>query len=407
MKKFFLISQVFYPDEVSTAGLFTDLCSTVAKDGFNVEVWCAQPSYTHSGKQPRLLEYQGMRIRYLPSTRFHKSKLLGRMINIMTFMISSMFRLMVSREKTPVFTHTTPPFMGIVLSFICSLRGRKFIYIMQDIYPEGMIRLGKLSSGNIIVRLWQRLFVDSLERSERIIVLGRDMGEYLEGICSKCSKKIDYIPHWQDEKLITPLPIEGHPFVMKYKLEGKFIVQYSGNMGLWNDMKILGEAVNINLVGVHYVFIGGGMRKKELLDIMNNPDPENVLFLPFQPREILGEVLTGNHVSLVSLRTGLEGMAVPSKIYGILAAGVPVIAMVPADSEIAMIIREENCGFVVESTDIKGMQDAILTLMEDEELRINMGRNGRKAFESKYTTKVIANVYTSLITDMAKQDTPK
>lgn len=393
MRKFFLISQVFYPDEVSTAGLFTGLCSSIAEDRFEVEVWSAQPSYTHSGRQPRMVVYNGIRIRYLCSTRFHKSKLLGRLMNILTFMVSVSFRIVFTRDKTPVFIHTTPPFLGIVVSFICSLKRRKLVYIMLDIYPEGMIRLGKLSGNNIFVKLWKRLFIMALKKSERIIILGRDMGEYIAGIYPDSTDKIDYIPHWQDEKLVQPLSLEDHPFIRKNKLEGQFIIQYSGNMGLWNDMVTFGEAVNRNLSDVFFVFIGGGMREQELHRAISGNGAGNVLFLPFQPRERLGEILTGCHVSLVSLRDGLEGMAVPSKIYGILAAGVPVIALVPEKSEIAYIIEEENCGFVIDPGDVDGLTRAILILKSDTQMRTEMGSNARKAFEMKYTTRIIAGKY--------------
>ena len=125
MKKFFLISQVFYPDEVSTAGLFTNLCLYLAEDSIEVEVWCGQPSYTHSGRQPHKVIHRGILIRYLPSTCFHKSKLWGRLLNSLTFMVSTSCRLLFSRDKTPVFTHTTPPSLGIIISMICSLKKRK------------------------------------------------------------------------------------------------------------------------------------------------------------------------------------------------------------------------------------------------------------------------------------------
>lgn len=397
MKRFFLISQVFYPDEVSTASLFTNLCAYLAENQTEVEVWAAQPSYTHSIKQPRSLEYKGIIIKYLTSTRFHKSNLLGRLLNILTFITSTTIRLSLSRDKSPVFTHTTPPFLGILISLICYLKKRKLVYIMLDIFPEGLIRLGKLSSGNPLVKVWENMFIRSLKRSERIVVLGRDMEDYIAGIYPEGKQKIDYIPHWHDEKLIKPVAFEDNIFAKEHKLEGRFIVQYSGNMGLWNDMETIGKAASHYIEGVHYVFIGDGMRKPELQKILSSAEHRNILFLPFQPGEKLGEVLTANHVSLVSLREGLEGMAVPSKIYGILAAGVPVIAMVPQQSEIANIVCEENCGYVVEPGDVDGLINAVLELKSNEKLRQKMGINGRKAFEQKYTTKVIAGKYKLLI----------
>ena len=282
-KKFFLISQVFYPDEVSTASLFKNLCSYISKSGVDVEVWAAQPSYTHSVRQSRNLIVDGINIKYLLSTRFHKSRLMGRVLNILTFMFSASFRLLFTRDKSTVITHTTFPVLGIITSIICILKRRKFIYIMLDIYPEGLIRLGKLNGKNILVRFWKRAYIRSLERSTRIIVLGRDMQDFIGKISPDIMNKTEYIPHWQDDKLIHPMELESNKFFNDLHLGGSFVVQYSGNMGLWNDMESIGRAVILKPEGVFYVFIGDGIRKKELQDIISTGTSTNTVFLPFQP----------------------------------------------------------------------------------------------------------------------------
>jgi len=395
--KFLLITQVFYPDEVSTANLFTNLCSVLAEDHVEVEVWCAQPSYTHFEKQPGKVIYNGINIHYLSSTNFPKSNLLGRLTNYLTFTLSVVWKLLFSKDKTPIFTHTTPPSLGIVLSFICSIKKRKFVYVLLDIFPDGLIRLGKVSKRKFFIRLWKRLNVAALKKSEKIIVIGRDMKQWLANVYKGGLAKSVYIPLWQDDSLIYPIEFDENEFVKEHQLQTKFVVQYSGNMGLWNEMETFGEAVKRNVEGVLFMFVGGGMRKNELLSTFSADNQKNVLILPFQPNEKLSNVLTGCHVGLVSLREGLEGMAVPSKIYGIMAAGVPVIAMVPQQSEIAYIIREENCGYIVDPGDADGLINAVLELKSDEQLRTKMGINGRKAFEQKYTTKKIADKYKLLL----------
>jgi glycosyltransferase involved in cell wall biosynthesis len=302
-----------------------------------------------------------------------------------------------SSDKDTVFTHTTPPPVGIIVSFICAIRRRNFVYILLDIFPEGLIRLGKVSRKNLLIRFWSYMFITSLKKSKRIIVIGRDMQIWLGKIYPESLKKVEYIPHWQDDNLIFPYGFFENEYIIKYKLENKFVIQYSGNMGLWNDMETLGKAVQRNTKDVVFMFVGGGLRMDELLRSFSITDQKNALFLPFQPIEKLGSILTACHAGLVTLRDGLEGMAVPSKIYGILAAGVPVIAMVPENSEIALIVREESCGYVLNPYDLDGLLKAILELKSDEKLRTAMGENGRKAFEQKYSTKIIADRYKSLI----------
>jgi colanic acid biosynthesis glycosyl transferase WcaI len=402
--KFFLISQVFYPDEVSTANLFTNLCSTIAEDNFEVEVWSAQPSYSVLKRQSKIAYYKGIKIQYLLSTNFRKESIPGRFLNTITFILSVTIKLLLSGEKTTVFTHTTQPPIGIIVSLICKLRRRKFIYILLDIFPEGLIRLDKISKRNPLARLWSRMFIVSLGKSENIIVIGRDMKDWLKEVYPECHKKVIYIPLWQDEKLVYPSDFIENEFVIKYQLQNKFVVQYSGNMGLWNDMNTLAKAVQRNLESVMFMFVGGGIRREELLASLSGSDQKNVLFLSFQPVEKLGSLLTACHAGIVSMREGLEGMAVPSKIYGIMASGVPVIAMVPKNSEIAYIVKEENCGYVLNPTDLNGLVNAINELKLNENRRIEMGKNGRHAFLNKYSTRIIAQKYEALIASFDEFD---
>ena len=126
-------------------------------------------------------------------------------------------------------------------------------------------------------------------------------------------------------------------------------------------------------------------------------DQTNFRILQFQPNEVYNDIISASHVHLVTLREGLEGIAVPSKIYGILAAGRPVIAMVPEHSEIAYIVKEENCGILLNPDDLNGLLDAIRLLKSDESLARQYGENSRKAFENKYTTRIIAERYKSVL----------
>lgn len=395
---FFLISQVFYPDEVSTANLFTNLCSVLAEDEhIDVQVWCAQPSYSCLKRQPKYITHNNISISFLASTNFKKEILLGRLINYLTFTISVVLKLLFTKDKTPVFTHTTPPTLGIILAFICRIKKRKFNYVLLDIFPEGLVRLGKMSPKSIIVRLWNTTYRAALKRSYHIIVIGRDMGKWLLEFCPKVSEKVYYIPIWQDDNLINPIAYESNPFIIEHKLEETFVVQYSGNMGLWNDIRTLGEVVNQKLKDVVFMFIGGGMRKNELLDSINEPDSENVLFFPFLSNSDYSNSVTACHIALVSLQDGLEGMAVPSKIAGIMAAGIPVIAIVPEESEIAYIVKEENCGIVVRPGDINALINAIMELKANSSLSMQMGINGRVAFAKKYTTSIISKQYALLL----------
>jgi glycosyltransferase involved in cell wall biosynthesis len=398
LKHFFLISQVFYPDEVSTANLFTKLSEKLAQDAeVRVTVWCAQPSYHVRRKQPRNVVHNRVAIRYLPTTQFSKNHKLGRVVNYLTFMLGVVGNLLFSRDKTPVFTHTTPPAMGIIIAFLCKIKKRPFNFILLDIFPEGLIRLGKLGRNSFLSRLWERANTFAYRNSRHIVVIGRDMESWFQRMHPDVASKLKYLPLWQDESLITPMPFSVNPFVKKHHLQSAFVVQYSGNMGLWNDMHTLGLAVNNSDDNTRFVFIGGGMRKQELLEAIDANKKEHFLSFPFLPNEEYAFSVTACHAAIVSLEEGLEGMAVPSKIIGILAAGIPVIAVVPDSSEVARIVREERCGVVVKPGDVEQLSDAILHLKKNPERRKEMAERARAAFEEKYTTQAIARRYKALL----------
>jgi glycosyltransferase involved in cell wall biosynthesis len=399
-EKILLISQVFYPDEVAVANLFTDLSVALVRLGAEIDVWCAQPSYTSTERQPRHIEYKNVRIHHLLSTNFHKSNFAGRVINFLSFSLSVLVKLLFSRSKVRVLSHTTPPFLAILIAIVCSIRGRKFYYVIMDVFPDGLIRLKKFSERNIFITLWHSLHLYAMKKSTAIVVIGRDMKDWIGQVYPEGSGKTRYIPLWQNEELIQPIDFKDNPFVSGSGLLDRFVVQYSGNMGLWNKMETIGQAINLNPDNVVFMIIGDGMRKKELLNSIKEVNNSNVLFYPFQPNEDYAYSVSACHAALVSLREGLEGMAVPSKIIGILASGIPVIALVPENSEIAYIVSEEKCGYVIDPSDSDGLVRAINELKSDDELRMRLGQNGRDAFLRKYTTSIIAERYLSLLKNL-------
>ena len=398
MNRFFLITQVFYPDECAAASLYTDLSIELVKaNNTEVTVWCAQPSYTTTTKQPRKAVYEKINIHYIPTTNFLKSNLLGRILNYISFSFFLLFKLLFSRDKHPVYFISHPPFLGLLVMFICKIRRRKFINIMLDVYPDGLIKLGAIKPNGIIAVLGKKANTITFRKASRNIVIGRDMKAWISEVCPEASDKTVYIPLWQNDS-IKPILFEQNNFVKKMNLSDKFVVQYSGNMGLWHDMKTFAKAASaMEKSGVTFLFIGEGMRKQELYETWNNNVPSNTIVLPFQPKSDIGESLTACHIALISLNKGLEGVAVPSKLYGILASGVPVIALVPSTSEIAYVIQEENCGFVIEPGDVQTLIKAITELKNNASLYTEMSANSLKAFHNKYSTAIVARKYAEII----------
>jgi glycosyltransferase involved in cell wall biosynthesis len=171
------------------------------------------------------------------------------------------------------------------------------------------------------------------------------------------------------------------------KLAGRFVVQYSGNMGLWHDIDaIVRSAALLKHRGdIVFLFVGGGMRKAAAQSLAQELQLPNVLWLPYQPIENLADSLGCCHVALISQREGLEGVAVPCKLYGILASGRPIIAQVPTNSEVARVIREEDCGAVIAPGDSEGLAREVERMADDPARRQAAGLASRRAYQMKYT----------------------
>lgn len=400
-KDILLISQVFYPDQVAVSNLFTKLLERIAvSNAYSINVWCAQPSYTTTERQPKFRKYKEINIHYLPSTNFQKGSFWGRMLNIASFSISVILKLLLSNPGDLIIVHTTPPLLAILVIGISKLKRKKVIYILMDIFPDGLIRLGKVSIRNPIVKLWKVLHRKALLKSDRVIAIGRDMANWVKEEVPKISEnRLRVIPLWQDEKLISPIEFSKNPFVIKHALSNYFVVQFSGNMGLWNDLETVGKAVAYGIIGVKFVFIGDGIRKKELLNAMGEKVHDS-LFFPFLNNDEYAHSVTACHCGLVTLRYEALGMGVPSKIFGIMAAGLPVLAVAPMSSEIALIVKESECGLVVEPGDIDGLVNSIIFLKENDEIRIRMGLNARRSFEMNYTTSKGVQNYLTLFNEL-------
>jgi glycosyltransferase involved in cell wall biosynthesis len=397
--KLILVSQVFYPDETATASILTDIAVEIAGDSrIEVEVICAQPSYSTRQRQKREKSYKNISISYMRGTNFFKGNLMGRLLNYFTFSVSLFFTLMLAKDRTPIFTVTNPPFLGILIWLISRIKSRPYVYIVHDVQPDGLVRLGMLKEKGLPAKMWRTFNKGVLGNAGKILVLGRDMLDWVRHTEPSAMARTLYVPNCQNENLFYATDYPENAFVKKHNLFDRFVVQYSGNMGLWNDMKTLAQAAKmLENSGITFCFIGGGMRQQEMMDTWNNKVPSNTYLFPFQSRDQIGFSLTACHVALISLRKGLEGIAVPSKLYGILAAGKAIIAQVPQRSEIAQVVQEESCGMVVEPHDPDSLVAAIKYLKDNESRRIQMAHNARRAFEEKYTTKKTAQRYIEIL----------
>jgi glycosyltransferase involved in cell wall biosynthesis len=284
---------------------------------------------------------------------------------------------------------TNPPLFSVFGTLVKKIRGGRFVYILMDIYPEILIRAGTLREGSVVARILRWIARASLSGADTVVVLGEDMKKV--AIRSGASpEKIIIIRNWADPGILHPVTHRENRFRREWGLDGKFVVEYSGNLGVshsFDDLLSVAEELSGH-DEIRFLFVGGGVRFKEVGKTVASKGLGNVVIRPYQDAADLSHSLSAGDVHYVSLRNGFEGLVVPSKAYGIMAAGRPMIYQGNEEGEIAQMIVRERIGFVVPEGDRAGLRDGILRLYRDREMAARMGMFARRALEEKYSASI-------------------
>lgn len=414
MKNILIISEPFYPQVAAIGQLLTDLSEDLVKAGFQVKVVTGNPNniFNKNNRIPRKENYKGIEIIRLKNTTFSKYRMAGRVLNYLTFHFLVYFSVLFCERPDLVFVLSTPPFISFSGLMLKVFKGSKVIYNVQDLFPDLAAELGKLKNRQLIEFL-KKLSELIVKKVDRVVVVGEYMErkirkDLLRGtkasvnVCASTSANdhIITIHNWADGdkiKVLEDKEAENNYLKKKWELEGKFVVLYSGNIGYLHEFDtVIAAAESLAKEGTReivFVFIGEGIKKSYLEEKIKGKLLNNVLFFPYQSREMLTYSLGLADVSLVTLEKGFEGMVVPSKIYGILASGRPVIAVVGRDSEIVEIVREGKCGKVIKIGDYQALVDSIKDYYKDPKKCKKDGLNGRRYFEKNYERKIATRKY--------------
>lgn len=400
------VNQYFHPDPASTGQLLTELCASLAKR-FDVTVVTGFPSYVGNGNGrqlkglARIENLEGVRVIRTFNTSLPRGSSLGRVANYLSFFVSSFFgALLVAARPDVVVTMTDPPVIALTGYVVSRLRGARFVFISQDVFPEVSRALGKMDY-KPLVWLLDRLNRFLLRKSDRVVAIGETMRQKLIAKGAD-PDKVTIIENWVDTDLIAPHN-RDNPFSETHQLTGKFVVMHSGNIGLSQDLETLIEAAGMlkDNDDVVFAIIGDGVSKDKLSKLARRLSLGNVKFIPYQDKQNLKHSLSSAHISVVSLKKGLAGYIVPSKLHGILASGRPVLAAVEDDCEVAKIVKDENCGKVIEPGNPQEMVGAIMHFLKNPVLLEEHGRNARKAGERRYSRKQAVDKYEDLLVTVA------
>lgn len=421
-KKLLIYAHYYIPDTAATGQILCELAEGML-DKFDITVICVVPSYLGTiESQYKVQKYyeeniNGVKVLRIRVPEFNKADKKSRVRNILSYFFGAIVATFKVGKIDYVFSISQPPILGGLLGVWGKwVKHTKFIYNIQDFNPEQVMGVG-YTKNKFIMNIMMMLDKFSCKGSDLVITVGRDLVEtMIHRFNGRKGPKTVMINNWIDEKKIIPLAA-NHPKVFEYKkkygLDNKFVIMYSGNIGLYYDLENLIRVLKkyrkgYTLTGVYeegpktrdgrevvFAFVGSGSVLDKLMIYSEKHHFENIIFIPYQDKADLIYSLNAGDIHWCVNVKGMKGVSCPSKVYGIMAVGKPIIGVLEDGTEVRGLIEECKCGKCCEPGDYGAVAEIIGWYIEnagtDEVMQ--MGMNGRKYLEEKLTRKVSVNRY--------------
>lgn len=392
-----VISQPFVPDPTSVGQYMTDVAKELARRGFEVLVYTSERGYEDPNVRYARREFievaPGKRIdvRRIPFASFGKKYILMRVLGTASFELQALWHQLVTPRVAGILFSTCPPLVGVTASIAKALRGIPIAYWAMDLNPDQLIAMGKIRESSLTARFLEAANRLILRQSSLIVALDRFMQSRLLKRGDFTNKML-VMPPWPHEENIGDIDQATNPFPEKHGLSGKRVIMYSGNHSPANPLTTLLRAAVAfkDDDRVRFVFVGGGLGKKEVAAYIQEHGLKNMLSLPYQPLEELRYSLSAGDVHVVSMGQEMAGIIHPGKIYGAMAVGRPVLYLGPSPSHISDLLDAHRFGWHVDHGDVEGMRariEAILSAPKAELQR--MGQDARAALRSGLSQEVL------------------
>ena len=394
-----LLNEYYPPDTSATAKMAAQVAETLAQH-HRVTVVAGRPSYDPEEYYPFALLRRDTRnnvqVERVGSTAYPRHQMKRRVSNYLSYLALAVPRALAIRPDV-VLAMTDPPVAGIAGAFVARLSGRPFVYNIRDLYPDMAIGGDIVRPGSWVAR-WEKMHRRALRQAARVIVLGDDMRAR---ILSKGVAPDRVVVVRDGTSFPASSPGSDDPVVQEIRGGLPFVALHAGNLGFygaWDTLLAAARLLQNENAGL--VFIGEGANRAALQ--ASAADAPNVRFLPFRPAAEIPHVMMAGDVHIVTIRRGLEGVVVPSKLYSILASGRPVLAVAAAESDAARIVCEAGCGMAADPDDPAAVANAIRLLRSDPARLSEMGRRARET-ASKYARVNELARFVGIIEDVARE----
>jgi colanic acid biosynthesis glycosyl transferase WcaI len=399
-----LLNEYYPPDTSATAKMAAQVAEALAQR-HQVTVVAGRPSYDPDARYPYTLLRRDTRnnvtVECVGSTAFPRHQMPRRVANYLSYLALAVPRALALRPDV-ILAMTDPPVAGIAGAFIARLAGRPFVYNIRDLYPDMAVGGDIVRAGKWVAR-WESLHRRALKQAARVIVLGDDMRDRIlaKGIAPERVVVVrdGTAPATTPAAAAAQMPDRGDPIVQEIRHGFPFVVLHAGNLGFYGAWDTLLQAAKIlSNENTGFVFIGDGANRAALESAAR--DLPNVKFAPFRPVAQIAHVMMAGDVHIVTVKRGLEGVVVPSKLYSILAAGRPIIVVAPAECDAARIVVESGCGVAADPDDPAAVAAAIRDLRGQPARLAEMGRRARET-AAKYARVDELERFVAIVEDAA------
>lgn len=387
------VNRYFYPDHSATSQMVGDLAFSLASRRHEVVAVTSRQRYDNPRERlPARDRVNGVDIVRVTTSRFGRGSLPGRAIDYATFYASAFLALLRrARRGTVVVALSDPPLISVVAALAAKMRGAKLVNWSQDLFPEIATALGmRVPRALAKLRNW------SLRAAVMNVALSERMADRITAIGARAA----VLHNWADAAL-QPVAREANDLRGGWNLGKAFVVGYSGNLGRAHETATITGAMRrlANDPRVRFLIVGSGAQ----LDAVRREAGANVVFAPYQPRERLSASLSAADAHLVSMQPQLEGLVMPSKFYGVLAVGRPVLFIGARDGDMARLVRQSDCGFVIEAGDDATLAQRIAELASDPERAAAMGERGRALYRSRFTPAIALAAWETILLEAAHE----
>ncbi|MFN9720402.1 MAG: glycosyltransferase family 4 protein [Planctomycetota bacterium] len=403
--KLLFLNRSYWPDIEATGQLLTELCENLSSD-FDVSVVAGKPNQLSNpetdGGWDRVRHHRHVTIHRIDHCQFSKRHIVTKSLNYLSFVRATRRKLRKVPAPDIVIFETDPFLLPFEAARLQRRTGCHMVGYLQDIYPDVAVALGKVPNNWMIRRLRESMF-SIYRQCDRMIVLSEDMKRLLvEGRIHE--DRIHVVPNWADTSQIAPIP-KDNLFRQRHQIGSRFLVMYSGNLGLTQRLEEFLEAAQLlkDMPEILFAFVGQGSQKSRLESLVQSRSLTNVQFFDYQPKSELAHSLSAADLHLVPLTKELSQCLMPSKLYGILASGRPYLTNAVPESELHQLTVKYQVGLTVPPGNPAEIANAVRAASQNRQSLQTMGANARSLAESQFSQACSMKQFRNVIQQVLKE----